>query len=626
MASLILKEGKAAQSSYPLDKELLTLGRSEHNDVVIPDARVSREHAQIQVWEDVITLTDLGSSNGTYVNDVQVARQVLMENSEIKLGGTVFLFTDQESKFSRGKSPSKAHKATPQTIRYQKELATTEMDYAIEGNGELVRERCPEYRLQLLYRMARSLHSTLDLPALLHRVVEILCLGLHAEGAAVLLIDESGDGFIPAAQMGSQATPWPVEPPANILKKLLAGRALVSVPEDDEAGANCLLWLPLWDDRRVSGLIEVSRSVETGYFDSEDLAFGSAIAGQAATGISDARAFRVLKDRHSALIKAMESENPFIARSQAMVEVLRIAERVARTSSTVLLRGESGTGKEMVAQLIHRLSERREGPLICVNCAVLTDSLLESELFGHEKGSFTGAVKQRVGRFEMADGGTIFLDEIGDISPETQAKLLRVLQESEFERVGGTQPIEVNVRVIAATNRNLEEAMAEGSFRDDLFYRLNVVDIKLPPLRDRPEDIPPLAEHFLAQLRKKIPTGIRRISKDALKVLEKHLWPGNCRELRNVIERALVLGDGDMLVVQHLPGEITEPVPLAPETAPSKEESEKDRIVEMLRQCNWNKMEASQKLGFSRSTLYNKIKRYGIPSSDPVDTSIGPSP
>jgi len=621
MASLILKEGKATQSMVPLDKETVCLGRSEGNDVVILDGRVSREHARIHVGDDLITLTDLGSSNGTYVNNVQVARQVLMENSEIRLGSTVFLFTDQDNDFPEAAHQAQAHKSAPQSIRYQKEMSTTEIDYSIGNTDKEPREHMVEYRLQLLYRMARSLHSYLNLPALLQRAVEILCLGVRADNAAVLLMTEDGDGFIPSAQMGPKGTRWPVEPPENILDKLMAGRALISSPEDISKESDCMLWLPLWDQRRVSGLIEVARPIGRVHFDAEDLAFASAIAGQTAAGISDARAFRVLRDRHLALLKSMESENPFIARSQAVLEVLRVADRVSRTSSTVLIRGESGTGKEMVAQLIHRLSDRRDGPLICVNCAVLSDALLESELFGHEKGSFTGAVKQRMGRFEMADGGTIFLDEIGEISPETQAKLLRVLQENEFERVGGTRPVRVDVRVIAATNRDLEKAMREGAFRDDLFYRLNVVDIRIPSLRERPEDILPLAEHFLAQLRRKIPSGIRQISKSAEKAIQGHTWPGNCRELRNVIERALVMGDGDTLLLEHLPPEIRHPLPPESVVPQSKEHAEKMQILEALRLCQWNKMDAAQRLGVSRSTLYNKLRKYGIPASDTTDTS-----
>lgn len=257
---------------------------------------------------------------------------------------------------------------------------------------------------------------------------------------------------------------------------------------------------------------------------------------------------RALKEENVLLREQLRSTyrlDNIVGVSGKMQEVFKLVHRAADTRSTVLVRGESGTGKELIARALHFNSQRANRPFVAVSCAALTESLLESELFGHEKGAFTGAVTQKPGRFELANHGTLFLDEIAEITPAIQVKLLRVLQEREFERVGGTRPIRVDVRVVAATNKNLEEAVQKGQFRDDLYYRLQVIQIVVPPLRDRPEDIPALAEHFLAKYSRENGRRLRRISQEALDILLQYRYPGNVRELENIIERAVVLADRD---------------------------------------------------------------------------------
>ncbi|MCL6638860.1 MAG: sigma-54 dependent transcriptional regulator [Firmicutes bacterium] len=308
-----------------------------------------------------------------------------------------------------------------------------------------------------------------------------------------------------------------------------------------------------------------------------------------------------------------------IGQSKAIKEVRDLIDRVAISNATVLITGESGTGKEVAAVAIHQGSPRRDQPFVAVNCAALPEHLLESELFGHEKGAFTGAVTRKLGRFELADKGTIFLDEIAEMPLNMQAKLLRFLQEKTFERVGGTETLRVDVRVIAATNRNIMEAIAKGDFREDLYYRLNVIPIHLPPLRERREDIPLLAEHFLQKFQ---PTYlVNRIHPTAMEMLTHYHWPGNIRELQNVIERAAIICQGGEIMPDHLPKELQAPQKTAvdtvtvvnfPEGGLSLEEVEKQLIIKALEKSGGNQTRAAALLGITRSALLYRMQKHGI--------------
>ncbi len=301
-----------------------------------------------------------------------------------------------------------------------------------------------------------------------------------------------------------------------------------------------------------------------------------------------------------------------IAKSHKMQQILEMVQTVAQSNATVLITGESGTGKELIARAIHNLSPRREKPFVAVSCAALPETLLESELFGHEKGAFTGAIAQRKGRFELAHQGTLFLDEIGEISANIQVHLLRVLEDKEFTRVGGTQPIKVDVRLISATNKNLEEAVARGEFRDDLYYRLNVVAIRLPPLRERREDIPLLAQHFLEKFAQENQKMGLEFSPDALDFLLKYEWPGNVRELENAIERAVVLAQNSLITAADLSPQGYHSPAKTSSSRESLEDLEKRHILNVLLETGGNCSQAAKILGITRTTLYNKIKRYGL--------------
>jgi two-component system response regulator AtoC len=331
----------------------------------------------------------------------------------------------------------------------------------------------------------------------------------------------------------------------------------------------------------------------------------------------------VLRDEISTLVQTER----IVGNSAAMQEVYKVVGKVAKADATVLITGESGTGKELVAEALHFNSSRRSGPIIKVSCAALPETLLEAELFGHEKGSFTGALATRKGRFEMADKGTIFLDEIGEMSLATQTKLLRVLQERKIERVGSSLPIKVDIRVLVATNKDLQKQVEQGKFRDDLFYRLNVINIHMPPLRERKEDISALVEHFLAKHRYSASAQPATISEEALKRLVEYDWPGNVRELENVVERAVVLSRGQLITSRELPfgdhsdeqgEEGGEEIPVEKSFFKrSVAQYEKDLIMKALRDATGNRSKAADMLGIYRRLLYAKIKEFGLEGYPP---------
>jgi len=317
----------------------------------------------------------------------------------------------------------------------------------------------------------------------------------------------------------------------------------------------------------------------------------------------------------------------FIGKAPAVREVLDQAARVASEETTVLLTGESGTGKELVARAIHHASPRAGGPFVAVNCAALPDTLVETELFGHERGAFTGADRLKRGRFELAAGGTLFLDEIGELAPAVQAKLLRALEEREYERIGGTVTLRADVRLIAATNRSLEEVTRQGGFRADLFYRLAVFRVHLPPLRERPDDVLVLAEHFLRTLGRRMGRTAGALSQEARDLLLGYAWPGNVRELQNAIERALILSDGGEISAAHLgialpPASAAGLPPIGLEDLPTASRSlaevEKQFVLEALRRAKGNKSRAAAALGLSRGALYTRLRRFGLTSRSAV--------
>ncbi len=404
------------------------------------------------------------------------------------------------------------------------------------------------------------MNASLDLRVTLQSIVQMAATIMEAEASSMLLLDPQRRKLVFLAATGESADDLlgeEFDASLGIAGKVVGtGKpVLVTDVRKDEAffgGIDAksnfvtrgLVAAPLIKAGQILGVVEVLNKVGQANFSEQDLELLQVFANLAASGLTNAQTHERLKTEHRVLLDSQTGGSPIVGNSPALREVIELCKRVSASNATVLILGETGSGKELVSRHIHAHSPRRDKPFIAINCAALPETLLESELFGHEKGSFTGAVAQKLGRFELANGGTLFLDEIGEISHSTQIKLLRVLQEREFVRVGGTKTVACDVRIIAATNRDLAKEIKNGRFREDLYYRLNVFPIETPPLRRRREDIPLLAEHFIRLSAQQLNVPAPTVSDEALALLMSYQWPGNIREMQNVIERAVLLSDG----------------------------------------------------------------------------------
>ncbi len=503
--------------------------------------------------------------------------------------------------------------------------------------------------LVALYEIGQSLCSIHELDLLLRLAIERVVTLLEVESSAVILLDEKRQELYfkvtdnVRSEVGQRLREirfpadqgiagWVVREgmPAVVADVTQDPRFYTGVDKQTGMQTKSYLCVPLrWRERIIGVLTAINK--RAGSFSQENVRLLEALGGPLAIAIENARLIQELQ----AARERLQEENLYlreeigqvarfetlIGESPKMQEVYGLVERVLNTQATVLLTGESGTGKELIARVIHYEGPRAKGPFIAVNCAAIPETLLEAELFGYEKGAFTGAVQRKLGRFELASGGTLFWDEIGEMSPTLQAKLLRVLQEQKFERLGGTETLTTDARLIAATNQNLERLMAEGRFRQDLFYRLNVYPVPLPPLRERKEDILPLALHFLEKYNKELGKEVTGLSKEARELLLSYAWPGNVRELENVMERAVILCRGTGVTAQDLPLFLREPPGVQslrsetftlPPGGIALAELEKQLIIQALERANNNKVKAGKLLGLSRTQLRTRMKNHGL--------------
>jgi len=533
--------GKLKGAIFTLDNDAFVIGRETAATVCLADAAVSRRHSTIEKKDDGFVITDLDSLNGTFVNDVPIRSRLLEHGDRVRIGDSQFLFLLHE-----GDPPSKSSEVT--------------IDEAQSVTGPTIQVRLDDAVYQMardlsaLMKVSTAINAIRGLDELLPRLLELLFEVVPAQRGAILLAnnDSLSDGVVFALDR-KHGKDRKVNISRTIVQQVL--REGVAVLASDatmqpalasesfiESQAHFVMCVPLVMVERKLGVLYLDTTLSRDKFNKDHLQLVTAIGGIAAVAIENARHFEWLAEENERLQAQVNIEHNMVGESAAMQRVYKFISKVAPTDATVLIGGESGTGKELAARAIHRNSKRSQKPFMAVNCAALSESLLESELFGHERGAFTGAIAQKKGRLEIATGGTVFLDEIGELPPPLQVKLLRVLQEREFERVGGTLTIKVDVRVIAATNKNLEDAMAKNEFRHDLYYRLNVVSLEMPALRERREDILLLASYFVEKYATMCNRRLKGISPEARNQLLAYDWPGNVRELENMIERAVVLG------------------------------------------------------------------------------------
>ena len=539
-------EGK----TFFMEGDTFIIGRHADCDVRLSAIEISRRHCEIvRTSDDRFQLRDLDSRHGTQVNGRPVQEATLSHSDLVTIGTSAWLFLLDTSSSGDASSGDRPTGSMPS-------LAVGSLERRITQSLHLDPARVEE-ALPAQARLARELHVLLRLSTALQEEQRLSALGVRLLDATLDALPLARSGAVLMREPGLAQPLRLAERGTVTLLDSLSARILehgVSVLEAQPTGGSQLA-TPLTDSNSKPMGLVVLESREAP-FEEHHLELLSAIAGVASLAFRGALHLRWLEGENRRLREEQHASHNMIGESAAMRRVLDLIARVARADSTVLIQGESGTGKELAAHAIHRSSPRRDGPFIAVNCATLSENLLESELFGHEKGAFTGAAGRKIGKMEAAHQGTLFLDEVAEIPVGLQAKLLRALQEREIDRVGGTRPIAIDVRVVAATHQNLEGAVESGDFRQDLFYRLKVITCELPPLRERRDDIPLLAAEFTGRHGEKLGTPDLKIAPEARRCLLAYDWPGNIRELANVIERAVVLGDGEWIRREDLPDEV----------------------------------------------------------------------
>lgn len=664
LAYLVIREGPKWTDVYRLiPGQSTTIGRAPTSQVVIKDERCSRSHAEVFMSEGRWVLRDLESRNGTVVGDQMIRDDwILRPGDVIRIGRSQLVFAYHLSEAFNDSStivrkPAKPDNETigppeedddssvlapyePTTITHRR----GQTRFLAAGEAEQGGVSKMGQAAAMLCRLAFELAKSPTAEALAELALDGLFKGTQTDTGALLLLPREQQGELRGADLqiiasrsvadqryhrvsNFLATTVMREGEAVLARNVMGDSTLGSRDSKGEIHATSVICAPVRDGRRILGLIHLVSTDASRVPDPEDLEFTLAVADTVAVALNNlhrrqelAENLTQVRDENVQLRERLGVQSEIVGSSALMRQITEEIARAAATKATVLIRGESGVGKELVARAVHYSSARRKNVFVCLNCAALSESLLASELFGHERGAFTGATDRKIGKFEAAHQGTLMLDEIGEMSPSIQAKFLRVLEGHPFERVGGSKPVTADVRVIAATNRDLEKDVRDGHFRRDLYFRLHVLEIVVPALRKRQEDIPELASYFLNKFITETGRRITRFSDEAMEMLTNYRWPGNVRELKNVIERAVVLSRGPEIQVEDLllsklstagdTGEINvsdrsfQPQSLA--------EIERHHILATLNHTGWNKSRTASILGIERSTLDRKIRRYSL--------------
>ena len=624
-----------------LTDDQISVGREPYNQLWAADSAMSRRHFAIVKQEDgQFLLSDMGGRNGTRVNGERIEKHELCHRDQIRVGNStlVFLLSDEEAIAER--NPLELDDTTvEEDVVASLHPEDSSYLHPERASGQPKAERLAA-DLSTVLKIATHIGGIRDEGGLQWQLLGMLFDVVPAQRAAILFLDGAGEIASGAAWDRVHGPEVPVRVSRTLLKKITAERTgllldnikrsfLGQAASLQSAGVKSALCVPLLLADRVSGVIYLDTRSPENPFDSDHLQLITAVAGLISLAWENVRHLEKLREENKYLQEEVNLNNELVGDSPRMRAVYELIRRVAATDSTVLIQGESGTGKELVARAVHNSSSRADGPFVAVNCAAITETLLESELFGHEKGAFTGAVAQKKGKVELANGGTLFLDEIGEFAIALQAKLLRVLQEREFERVGGTRPMKIDVRFLAATNRGLLQAVEAGTFRRDLYHRLNVVSITLPALRERDEDIPLLADYFVAKASRKCRLRPKPISPEGQACLLSYDWPGNVRELEHAMERALVLGSSDRILPEDLPAEIFESASGEPSSSNFQsvvKEQKRQVVQKAMQQSGGNYIEAAKVLGIHPNSLLRLIRNLNLKGSFPESQPRGSAP
>jgi transcriptional regulator with GAF, ATPase, and Fis domain len=622
---LLVLSGPLKDATIPLAEGEVTIGREASNGIAVADPSVSRKHCLVSWQDGRFRVRDLESRNGTLVNGAGVGEQWLQHGDEIVTGDSSFLFLVEDEVLAPpgGRVEfDEAQFAAETTILHPRDVVYLHPDRLLHELPATSREA---RNLNALLKISRIVHALRDLNELQDQILSLIFEIVPAGRGAILLADGEGQQFNSMFARMRQAGQTPLVRVSRTIARQVLDQGIAILGGDvrgcDElreveslaaSQVRSLLCVPLTVFRQVIGCIYLDSDSLSNRLHEEHLQLVAAIAAISAVALENARRLHWLEQENERLTVEVTQERSLVGEGERMKEVYQFLKRVAPTDSTVLIEGESGTGKELAARALHRDGPRARKPFVAINCSAIPETLLESDLFGHERGAFTGAAALKKGRLEVADGGVVFLDEIGELAPTLQVKLLRVLQEREFERVGGTRPIKVDIRLIAATNCNLEQAVRDGSFRQDLYYRLAVLKITMPTLRDRKDDIPMLVRHFVQKHAKRCKVKLRPISREALACLRNYDWPGNVRELENAIERALVLASSDVILPEDLPESLLERPSLPEMTEASYhaavKEFKKQLILDAVEQTQGNYAEAARILGVHPNYLHRLIR------------------
>ncbi|MGB8325557.1 MAG: sigma 54-interacting transcriptional regulator [Candidatus Acidiferrum sp.] len=601
----------------------VSLGRDSSNQVWFADAALSRRHCVLIRRGAKVVVRDLGSRNGTRVNGMPVDEQELQHGDQITVGASLLLFVHDDQVASAAESTDQ----NLETIEFKgiASLLGGAQFYPAGAGAAAVAETPGDSRhLNALLQFAAAIGRIRDRESMQWQLLGFLFDVAPAERGALLFIDRPGEISSSVTWDRTHGPEHPVQIPEELVRRAVRERRGLLVHEGtkdktllkvDSSPSGSSLCVPLMVSEKVLGAFYLDTTSTSKPLEGRHLQILKAVADIAALAIENLSYWEQLAQENQTLRAEINLDTDMIGNSPAMRRVFDFIRRVAPTTSTVLIQGESGTGKELVARAIHRNSGRPAAPFVAINCAAITESLLESELFGHEKGAFTGAVTQKRGKVEVADGGTLFLDEIGELAMGLQAKLLRVLQEREFERVGGTHAIPLDIRLVAASNRDLAAAVESGGFRRDLFYRLNVVTVTLPPLRERREDIAAMANHFVLKASRRCKAAAKSFSPEAVACMKNYDWPGNVRELENAVERALVLGASDAIQPEDLPDSLAEVSASEAESASfhgAIKELKKRLIVQAFEQADGNYIDAAKALRIHPNSLLRLIRNLGL--------------